>query len=70
MEKDGVLHYAFYAERWSGPVALRGLQPGRSYRIVDYANGNREVGRIAPGHDAIALRFEHAALLRAEPLDA
>ncbi|WP_176041142.1 glycoside hydrolase family 36 protein [Burkholderia stabilis] len=70
VEKDGVLHYACYAERWNGAVALRGLQPGRSYRIVDYANGNREVGRVAPGQAAIALRFEHAALLRAEPLDA
>ena len=26
IEKDGRLYYAFFADRWSGPVALRGLR--------------------------------------------
>ncbi len=31
--KDGVLHYAFFARSWNGPIALRGLAAGRRYTL-------------------------------------
>ena len=32
VEKDGQLYYAFYADRWDGPIELRGLGRGRYSR--------------------------------------
>jgi alpha-galactosidase len=64
--RDGVLHYAFYALRWDGPVALRGLAPGR-YRLRDYANGTELATLTVPG-PAPKLRFEGHLLLEAVPM--
>jgi alpha-galactosidase len=66
VDKDGVLHYAFYALRWDGPVPLRGLKPGR-YRLRDYVSGN-ELGRITSPGSAPRLRFEGHLLLEALPV--
>src|SRR3569833_2618217 len=34
----GKLHYAFYADKWSGPIALRGLGDGR-YKLTNSFTG-------------------------------
>jgi alpha-galactosidase len=61
-----VLHYAFYALRWDGPVPLRGLKPGR-YRLRDYVSGN-ELGSITSPGPSPRLRFEGHLLLEALPV--
>ena len=38
VEKDGRFYYAFYAEKWNGPIELRGLGSG-SYTVADYWTG-------------------------------
>ena len=43
--KDGRLYYAFYADRWHGPVELRGLGGGR-YSVTDYWN-DRTLGVVS-----------------------
>ena len=66
IEKDGRLYYAFFADRWSGPVSLRGLQPG-SYLIRDYFN-ERDVGTVSgASQDRLPVTFERFLLLEAIP---
>lgn len=46
LKQDGKLYYAFYAT--SGPVQfveLRGLEPGKTYRVEDYYN-HRDLGTV------------------------
>ncbi len=63
IEKDGVMHYAFYADIWSGPVALRGLKPGR-YVITDYVSGER-LGEVTGGAAQLEVAFEKHLLIEA-----
>lgn len=40
--RDGRMYYAFYADEWPGaPITLRGLEPGRSYTVCEYAADGR-----------------------------
>ena len=43
--KDGRCYYAFYADRWDGPVELRGLGEGR-YSVTDYLDRQHHRHRI------------------------
>jgi alpha-galactosidase len=65
IEKSGRLYYAFFADRFSGDVALRGLQAGR-YRIRDYFNG-RDLGQLTAAADRhrLAVNFQGFLLLEA-----
>lgn len=64
-DKSGVLHYAFYALRWDGPVLLRGMLLGR-YQQRDYVKGT-ELG-TADGADP-RLKFEWHLLIEARRVD-
>ena len=64
IEKDGVLHYAFYAEAWDGPVALRGLGAG-SYTLTDGFTG-APLGRASGAEASIKAKFQRFLLVRAE----
>ncbi|WP_240502144.1 glycoside hydrolase family 36 protein [Sphingomonas panacis] len=63
----GQMHYAFYADRWSGPVALRGLPPGR-HRLTDGFTG-QPLGTVSGPEATIPARFEHFLLVQATPID-
>jgi alpha-galactosidase len=65
IEKSGRMYYAFYADRWSGPLALRGLGKG-SYRVRDYFNA-RELGTMTQAQNTLHAEFEHFLLLEAIP---
>jgi alpha-galactosidase len=65
IEKSGHLYYAFFADRWSGAVSLRGLQ-ARSYRIRDYFN-DRELGSVSGSEARLPVSFERYLLLEAIP---
>ena len=65
VEKEGKLYFAFYAEHWQGPVALRGLGSG-SYRLRDYVNGV-DLGQASAANPRVSLQFEGHLLLVAEP---
>jgi alpha-galactosidase len=64
IEKSGRLYYAFFADRWSGAVTLRGLQP-KTYRVRDYFN-QRDLGTVAGSDGRINLSFERFLLLEAK----
>jgi alpha-galactosidase len=66
VERDGALHYAFYAARWSGPVALRGLGPG-SWRVRDIVQG-RELGVVSARQPLLRVEFAGSLLIEARPL--
>ena len=54
---DGRMHYAFYADNWSGAVTLRGLAPGR-HRLTD-SFSNAPLGVVDGPTATIPARFEH-----------
>jgi alpha-galactosidase len=59
------LYYAFFADRWSGPVPLRGLRPG-THRIRDYFN-QRDLGIVSAANKTLPVVFERFLLLEAIP---
>ncbi|WP_058833902.1 glycoside hydrolase family 36 protein [Luteimonas abyssi] len=63
--KDGALYYAFYAERWDGPLQLRGLGGGR-YRVRDLFAG-AELGTVDAHNDTLPAAFDTFLLLQAVP---
>jgi alpha-galactosidase len=65
--KDGRYYYAFYADRWDGPVELRGLGEGR-YKVADYWTG-RTIGSASATANRLSVAFERFLLLEATPLD-
>jgi alpha-galactosidase len=66
IEKDGRLYYAFFADRWSGPVVLRGLRT-MSYRIRDYFN-ERDLGTVSGAQGGLPVTFDRFLLLEAIPV--
>jgi alpha-galactosidase len=66
VEKDGRMHYAFYAPSWKGTVELRGLGTGR-YRITDYVNGG-DLGVVSGPLARLPVQFERYLLLEATPV--
>ncbi len=65
VERSGALHYAFYAERWDGPVTLRGLGAGR-WRLRDSLTG-KELGSVNAEQATLPVRFTHSLLIEARP---
>ena len=65
--KDGRCYYAFYADRWEGPVELRGLGEGR-YTVADSFTG-RTIGVASAMANRLSVAFERFLLLEAPPLD-
>jgi alpha-galactosidase len=63
VEKDGVLHYAFYADEWHGPVTLRGLGPG-DWIVEDWIEG-RTVGTVSAARPTLELQFKNHLLVLA-----
>ena len=65
--KDGRCYYALYADRWDGPVELRGLGKGR-YTVADCWTGTT-IGSASARANRLSVSFEHFLLLEATPLD-
>jgi len=65
--KDDRLYYAFYADRWDGPIELRGLGKGR-YTVADYRTGTT-VGQASVSANRLFVTFTRFLLLEATPLD-
>jgi alpha-galactosidase len=64
VSKGESLHYAFYADQWTGTVELRGLGHGR-YRLTDPFTG-ASLGTIDADHNTIDLTFERFQLIVAK----
>jgi len=66
IRKDGKLYYAFYADAFSGSVALRGLGEGR-YTVHDYVN-QADFGSVSGPSVRLDVTFEKYLLLEAVPI--
>jgi alpha-galactosidase len=60
------MHYAFFAERWSGPLELRGLGPGR-FALKDGFTGG-SLGVVTAASPRIPATFERFLLVEATPV--
>jgi alpha-galactosidase len=67
VSKNGRYYYAFYADRWDGPVELRGLGQGR-YNVTDYWTG-KSIGQASTSANRLAVAFTRFLLLEATPVD-
>lgn len=65
IEKSGSMYYAFFADRWTGPISLRGLGQG-NYRVHDYFN-DRDLGAVSGERNTLQADFAHFLLLEARP---
>jgi alpha-galactosidase len=65
IQKDDILHYAFYAPSWDGVVEFRGLKP-TNYTIYDYVNGV-ELGNLQGPLDSLTVNFKGSLLVEAVP---
>jgi alpha-galactosidase len=66
VRKGDALYYAFFAPRHAGTVELRGLEPDRSYAVLDYVNGV-ELGTVEGPVATLPVRFTRSLLVEAKP---
>jgi len=65
VRKDDAIHYAFFAEKWDGPIEIRGLTDAR-YTLTDAFTG-RSLGTASAASNRINSRFERFLLVTAVP---
>ena len=65
IKKADAMYYAFFADRFTGKVELRGLE-GRRYRVRDYEAG-RDLGLVDGPRAPLDVTFRHHLLLEAKP---
>ena len=74
VEKDGVMYYAFYRDggkyRPSGypDIELKGLDPDKMYRIVDYVNNNVVATNLMGDNAVFNYKFSKDLLVKAVEL--
>ncbi len=66
VEAGGAMHYAFFADKWDGPIDLRGLGKGR-YRLTDPISG-RSLGTATAAANKVTVAFEHSLIVEATPI--
>jgi alpha-galactosidase len=62
----GEMHYAFYADKWSSNVTLRGLPPGR-HRLTNSFTG-QSLGTVSGPIATVPAKFDHFLLIAATPV--
>ena len=66
IQKDDVLFYAFYADKWNGDIQLKGLDQGKTYFVRDYFN-NETLGEISGTNPIYNGSFDDFLLLEIKP---
>lgn len=60
------MHYAFFADKWDGPLTLRGLGQGQ-YRLFDPIS-QKTLGTANAQANTLNASFEHSLIIEAMPL--
>lgn len=68
IQKGDTLYYAFYADKWNGPIELRGLNKNKSYKIIDYVDG-KKIGEIKATNPIFNYNFNKYLLIKAVPIN-
>ena len=66
IEKNGVMYYAFYADKFKGTVSLRGLKQGEKYKVTDYVN-EKELGSVSSKNPELKVDFKQNLLIEVSP---
>lgn len=66
IQKGDTLYYAFYADKWQGPVELRGLA-NQKYKVFDYDN-QVELGTVSGPVGTFSPTFSEHLLIECTPL--
>jgi alpha-galactosidase len=66
IQKGDQLYYAFYADKWQGPIELRGLS-NQKYKVFDYDN-QVDMGTITGPVGTINPTFSEHLLIECTPL--
>lgn len=63
-----VIYYSIYADdaSWQGALTLRGLEPGKTYRVVDYVE-DRELGTVQADNAVLHIDFTDYLLIKCVP---
>lgn len=67
ISKGDTLYYAFYAERWTGEIRLRGLD-NTEYQVYDYVN-NVDLGRVQGPVAMLSPSFTDNLLIECIPVN-
>ena len=68
IEKDGALHYAFYADSWNGDrIELRGLDPETEYIVTEYASDDKKSYTVKGNDPYIFPTFDRNYLIEVRP---
>ena len=65
IQKGDTLHYAFFNEKWNGPVRLKGLQD-QNYRVWDYVN-DIDLGIVKGPEAELPVSFTKHLLIEVYP---
>ncbi len=70
VRSGGKLYYGFFSDAWSVgiPIELRGLEPGRSYRVYEYGRGE-DLGTVSGDDPFIRRGFRDNLLLEVTPVN-
>ena len=74
VEKDGRMYYGFYRDgakyspQGNPDIELKGLDPDKSYRIVDYVNDQVVATNVSGSHAVFSNKFSNYLLVYAEEL--
>ena len=69
IDKDGALHYAFYADKWDGGrIELRGLEADKTYIVTEYASDEKKTYEVCGGNPYIFPTFERNYLIEVKPI--
>ncbi|MFH0881784.1 MAG: glycoside hydrolase family 36 protein [bacterium] len=63
-KQNGTMYYSFFADSFEGPVELRGLEKGVTYKITDYDNGV-SYGQVEGPKATLDVKFHLHLLLKA-----
>ncbi len=66
IKKGKVLYYGFYADKWDGPIELRGLSEGQNYTVENYFDGV-DMGEVSVSDSSINAKFRKFLLVQVSP---
>jgi alpha-galactosidase len=62
IRKNGILYYAFYADKWDGKIRLKGLDKDKTYHVRDYFN-DVDLGIISGNNPSLQVAFSNFLLI-------